>query len=269
MRYLTLCSLALLPLLGLAQRGNKNAAKQTPVLLNRDSLIGVAEVATSTGYWDLATEAYSKAIWMQDDKGTRLAMANVYLLQGDTAQYCTFVPTSGDDRLAEKLFYQAHCTREDSVSFAATGLDPAAFPRSAAVKTTWYRSGNKTHYKVYDVDAEVQVSLTISATDTVYGDLKDLPEFPEGETALFKFIGAIIRYPNIAQDSAVQGTVYITFVVGKDGAVENVKVLRGIHYSLDEESLRVVSNMPAWKPGMYMGEPVRTSYNLPMRFTLR
>jgi TonB family protein len=271
MRYLNLCAFALLPVLGFAQAQKNKATKQAPkpVQMDRDSVISAAEAATSAGHWDSATAAYAKAIWLRDEKGTRLAKANVYLLQGDTAQYCKYVPTYGDERVAEKTFFDAHCIREDSVPMAATGLDTVAFPHSVSAKTTWHRSSNATHYKLYSAADEVVVSVSISATDTVYGDMDELPGFPEGKAALFKYLGAKVRYPELAQDSGIQGAVYIHFIVGKDGAVQDVSVMRGVHYTLDEESLRVVRGMPTWKPGIYNGKPVRTSFNLPIRFTLR
>jgi len=61
----------------------------------------------------------------------------------------------------------------------------------------------------------------------------------------------------------------VTFVVNKDGTLRNVKVLRGIGGGCDEEAMRVVKNMPAWKPGKQRGESVTVQYNLPIRFTLR
>ncbi len=70
-------------------------------------------------------------------------------------------------------------------------------------------------------------------------------------------------------EDAIQGTVYVTFVIETDGAVSHVKVLRGIGGGCDEEAVRVVTLMPDWKPGYQDGEPVRVQFNLPIRFILR
>ncbi|MEZ4737873.1 MAG: energy transducer TonB [Flavobacteriales bacterium] len=73
----------------------------------------------------------------------------------------------------------------------------------------------------------------------------------------------------MAQDASISGVVYVTFVVGKDGKIGDAKVLRGIGGGCDEEALRVVRSMPAWKPGKQRGKPVTVQYNLPIHFTLR
>jgi len=270
MRYLTLVTVALLPMLCLAQKGrNKDLKKPDPERIEREALLRKAEVATTTGYLDTAAAAYSRALWMAYDQETCKALAEVHLLRKDTAQYCKYIPTYGDDHRTEKEFYLAHCVREDSVPLAETGLDPAAFPGAASAKRTWRRGSDETNYTLYDTEGKVLVNVITSPTDTVLGVLDDMPEFPEGEAAMFKFLGANTRYPIPAQDRSIQGVVYVNFIVGKDGAVERVQLLRGVHYSMDEESLRVVRSMPPWKPGTFMGKPVRTSYNLPIRYTLR
>ena len=64
------------------------------------------------------------------------------------------------------------------------------------------------------------------------------------------------------------GTVFITFIVEKDGSVTNIKVLRGIGGGCDEEAVRVVEAMPKWKSGMHEGKPVRVVFNLPVKYTL-
>ena len=73
----------------------------------------------------------------------------------------------------------------------------------------------------------------------------------------------------MATDAGISGVVYVTFVVGKDGKITDVKVLRGIGGGCDEEAIRVVKSMPPWKPGKQRGKAVTVQYNLPIRFTLR
>jgi len=105
--------------------------------------------------------------------------------------------------------------------------------------------------------------------DKVYTMAEVMPEFPGGQNALFAFLGKNIQYPADALESKKQGTVYVSFVVNTDGKVTDVKMLRGLHPSLDKEAMRVVSRMPNWTPGMQNGKPVKTQYNLPVKFLLR
>ncbi len=103
----------------------------------------------------------------------------------------------------------------------------------------------------------------------VFFIVEDMPEFPGGDLALRKFIANSIKYPVIAQENGIEGKVYVTFVVDKDGSVSNAKILRGVDPSIDKEALRVVSNLPRWKPGKQRGKPVRVSYTVPINFVLQ
>jgi protein TonB len=107
------------------------------------------------------------------------------------------------------------------------------------------------------------------AEEKIFTIVEEMPSFPGGDEALMKYLGNNIKYPAIAKDAGIQGTVYVTFVVDEEGNVKDVKVLRSIGGGTDEEAIRVVENMPQWKPGKQRGKPVKVQYNLPIRFTLR
>lgn len=95
------------------------------------------------------------------------------------------------------------------------------------------------------------------------------PEFPGGETKKNKFLRENINYPMEAREAGLQGTVYITFVVERDGKISDIRLLRGIGAGCDEEALRVIRLMPKWNPGTQKGKPVRVQMNLPIVFSLR
>jgi protein TonB len=107
-----------------------------------------------------------------------------------------------------------------------------------------------------------------SATE-VFFIVEDMPEFPGGEMALRAYIANAIKYPVIAQENGIQGKVYVTFVVGKDGSVSNATIARGVDPSIDKEALRVVNSLPKWKPGKQRGKPVNVSYTVPINFVLQ
>jgi len=96
-----------------------------------------------------------------------------------------------------------------------------------------------------------------------------MPEFPGGDTALYRFLAENIHYPDSAKTAGIQGRVFITFVVNTDGSISDARVLRGIGGGCDEEALRVVKSMPNWIPGKQRGKPVRVQYNLPIKFSLK
>lgn len=95
------------------------------------------------------------------------------------------------------------------------------------------------------------------------------PSFPGGEVARLKYLRDNVKYPQMAKESGIQGTVYLTFVIEQDGAVSNVKILRGIGGGCDEEAIRVIKNMPKWSPGEQRGRAVRVQFNMQVKFTLQ
>ncbi|MDX9881817.1 MAG: M56 family metallopeptidase [Prolixibacteraceae bacterium] len=107
------------------------------------------------------------------------------------------------------------------------------------------------------------------ATDPVYNMADEMPVFPDGEPALRKFIVQTIKYPDIAKKNGIKGKVFVSFVVEKDGSVGRAKVVRSVDPSLDNEALRVVNGLPAWKPAMLKGKAVAVQYTVPVNFVLQ
>lgn len=112
-----------------------------------------------------------------------------------------------------------------------------------------------------DVEEEVE-------DDVIFTVVEEQPTFPGGEEARVRFLGDNLRYPQMAREAGIQGTVFVTFVVERDGSVTDVRVLRGIGGGCDEEAVRVVQAMPRWEPGRQRGQPVRVQFNMPIRFML-
>lgn len=94
------------------------------------------------------------------------------------------------------------------------------------------------------------------------------PEFPGGMEALARYLGDNVRYPKSALEVGAEGTVYVGFTVKANGNVTNVTVKRGVRADMDEESVRVVKGMPAWKPGTSKGKAVDAQMTLPISFRL-
>lgn len=100
-------------------------------------------------------------------------------------------------------------------------------------------------------------------------DVQEIPMFPGGTTAMMSYLISKMRYPVDARNNNIHGTVYISFVVDKDGNIDDAKVMRGIGGGCDEEALRVVRAMPAWSPGKQNGRAVMVRLILPVLFSLR
>ncbi|MDO5664653.1 MAG: TonB family protein [Bacteroidia bacterium] len=94
------------------------------------------------------------------------------------------------------------------------------------------------------------------------------PHFIGGQTALMKFLGENMRYPQVDIDMGNEGRVICTFVVEKDGSITDIKVIRGVSPTIDREAVRVISEMPNWKPGFQNGRMVRVKFTLPVYFKI-
>ena len=102
----------------------------------------------------------------------------------------------------------------------------------------------------------------------VFDVVEQMPSFPGGQAALMNYLNSNIKYPVIAEENGIQGRVVVQFVVGKDGSISNVHVVKSVDPSLDKEAVRVVKNMPKWIPGKQNGQSVTVRYTLPVTFRL-
>jgi periplasmic protein TonB len=105
---------------------------------------------------------------------------------------------------------------------------------------------------------------------TIFTYVEEQPVFPGGESAFMKFLADSIRYPKEAKENGQQGTVYVRFVVERDGSISNIEVVKAVPGApaLSQEALRVFSLMPKWTPGKMNGRPVRTEVIQPVKFML-
>ena len=105
-----------------------------------------------------------------------------------------------------------------------------------------------------------------AAGDDVYQVVDEMPQFPGGMKALMDYLSANVKYPEAAKQAGISGRVTTIFVVGEDGVIRDVKVVRSVSPELDAEAIRVMSSMPKWKPGKQDGKPVPVRYTVPVNF---
>lgn len=129
-----------------------------------------------------------------------------------------------------------------------------------------------------DDDVEVEVIIPYPGEPPVEEEeeepvwfqvIEQMPEFPGGDSALFRFLSDNVKYPVIAQENGIQGRAHCRFLVDVDGSVRDVHIVKSAgDKSLDKETVRVVSSMPKWKPGMQREKPVAVHFSVVMRFKL-
>jgi len=115
---------------------------------------------------------------------------------------------------------------------------------------------------------EIPDEPSVEDVDKIFKVVQSMPEFPGGMEAMQRYLKENLQYPQEDRSIGIQGTVYVFFIVEKDGTISNVSLARGIGGSCDQEALRVVSRMPRWVPGMQMTKPVRVQISLPISFRL-
>lgn len=193
---------------------------------------------------------------------------------GDTEGYCKdiFMATANGDPEAKALFLNS-CTVNDT-----TYLDSndSSTSKELAIKTKI--SAKRKHDSNTDIiiiDSlgnefwSNEVDSAIFKAQDKDSIIQRMPSFPGAEPALVNFLGHNIKYPVKALKYAIQGTVFITFVIDNHGYVKEPKVTEDADVELAKEALRVIRAMPQWFPGMQEGRFVSVQYNLPVKFTLR
>lgn len=105
-------------------------------------------------------------------------------------------------------------------------------------------------------------------TETIFTVVESPAEPMGGMQAFYKYLGDKIKYPAQARRMAVEGKVFVEFVVNKDGSLTDFNVVKGIGAGCDEEAVEVLKNAPNWKPGKQRGIPVRQRMVLPIFFVL-
>jgi protein TonB len=115
--------------------------------------------------------------------------------------------------------------------------------------------------------AETKVA-EVEESNEAFLSVESMPSFAGGVNEMYKFLGKTLKYPSAAQRSNVQGRVYMSFIVEKDGSITDVQVVKSVGFGLDEEATRAVKLMPKWIPGKQNGRNVRVKFTIPVTFKL-
>jgi len=126
-----------------------------------------------------------------------------------------------------------------------------------------------------DTSAKVVVEIVDAPKEKIVEEvfesfaIQEKPMFPGGDAALIQYVAEHTKYPVIAQENGIEGTVYIRFVVTRSGEVGQATVMRAVDPLLEEEALRVVKTLPKWTPGKNNGNPVNVWFIIPVKFKLQ
>lgn len=232
-------------------------------------MIANTKVTAQDASTKLSNQAVDKPITVEmgqfeifDDDGTPMQLKDT-LIYSDDGSYVKFETSDG---------FQPE-TGEPCKKLTVTSYNADGNQRNNFFITETERRGDTSTYTIEPFTLSVHLfeqlfDLATYEEDTVYQIVEQMPQYTGGEEAMMKYVAENIKYPQAAKDKNIGGRVFVSFVIEKDGSVNEVKVMRGIGGGCDEEAVRVIKGMPKWKPGMQKGKPVRVSYMMPLNFKL-
>ena len=115
----------------------------------------------------------------------------------------------------------------------------------------------------------IEDELPAEEADQLFIVVEENASFPGGPKAWAKFLNKNFKYPKRAQRMGIEGKVFLSFIVDKDGTISDIQVARGIGGGCDEEAIRVLSNSPKWNPGLQRGRAVKSRMSIQIQFTLK
>jgi len=120
-----------------------------------------------------------------------------------------------------------------------------------------------------NVSASTIIPASSTSKDSIYTIVQEMPEFPGGQTAAHTYLSQNLIYPSAAAEHQIRGTVYVRFLVTKEGYLKNPEIERGMvgnDYGCHDEAIRLVNSMPRWTPGKQNGKAVDVRYTLAIPF---
>ncbi len=181
-----------------------------------------------------------------------------------------------NDKLKSEVFYSNYSNRVRNGSYKSY------YANGMLKEQAYYSQGNLTDSLItfwdngrrkredFFINGKFQSGKVYNSdgAETLHYDYEIMPEFEGGINELVRYISTHLKYPKVARKKGIQGKVFLRFMVDKEGLVKNVKVLKGVSEEIDAEAIRVVKEMPKWKPGLLDGNKVNTYFNLPLSFKL-
>ena len=137
----------------------------------------------------------------------------------------------------------------------------------------WKGTDEGMHLRFFENYSNGELVLGISVTDK--GDTVKYtkargtePHYKGGLTSFYSYISNSVKYPDYEKEHNIHGKVILSFIVEKDGAITDIKVLSPVTVNIDNEAIRVLHESRKWIPGTFYGRPIRTQYTIPMDFSL-
>lgn len=202
----------------------------------------------NSGHLKMRTSPYKGGLYIKTKHYRAGKVVREYVIGRDDVIQATFYDEKGN----VKGLYLYENGNVRKISSPVLGVDPTSASTSVPASAP---SSNATK---------------VEETGPIFQVVEQMPQFPGGEMALFKFLNDNVKYPVIAKENGIQGTAIVSFVVNTDGSIVDVEIEKASgDASLDKEARRVIKCMPNWIPGRNEGKVVRVKYTVPVNFRLQ
>ena len=121
---------------------------------------------------------------------------------------------------------------------------------------------------VFDEPVKEVVADAGNDDDKIFTVVEQQAEYPGGMAEMMKFLQKNVKYPAAARRMGIEGSVFVSFVVDREGKISDPQIVKGISADCDKEAMRVVQLMPPWRPGKQNGRSVKSRFVLPIKFKL-
>lgn len=226
--------------------------------------------AFQSGNYTDAINYFSNSIHESPTSNSYYNRAIAYANTGDSCRFCADLESATEmDHTEAQTLYKEYCIKL-SVNYFIPDSLKKKFPELNRFETYKEKCANDSTIVAIFVKGNETWARNISDVyEEIYDKADIMPQFYGGENARNQFIATNIVYPFAATEYGIQGTVFVTFIVEKDGSVTNVKVIRGIGGGCDEESVRIIKLMPNWIPAKHAGKAVRFRFTMPIYYRLQ
>ena len=133
----------------------------------------------------------------------------------------------------------------------------------------WTQGKYKTTFFAGIASPKTKAPISEGSKSEIFTVVETMPEFTGGQSKLSEYLASNIKYPAMARENGISGTVHVSFVIEDNGSLSNITALNRLGGGLTEEALRVVKMMPNWTPGKQNGKVVRVQCTFPINFKLR
>jgi len=241
---------------------------EKPTVKKDEVIIEDIEISTMPKITDVVTEDRKVMALPSEPKSAQTANipdAMNIISEEEEEEEAEIIIAQSQDHIPAESYSGSNFQQMEASGSKTSGNNKKA-KRNHAVSKAASFDNDMDHDMVF-TDDKTTIILN-DAEEDIYSIVEVPPSYPGGEDKLMEYLTTNLSYPNKAKKKMIEGIVYITFIVNKNGSISDVKILKSLESSCDKEALRVVKNMPKWIPGKMKNKEVSVQYNLPIKFKI-